>query len=88
MSSTVEFFSIFFLVNNWTANFGFNEIKIHRNIDVDETRVILQKVKSLNETYDENLVSCLNIRSYPRFIIACIYTIIYIQTNIWYYKGK
>lgn len=31
----------FFLVNNWTANFGFNEIKIHRNIDVDETRVIL-----------------------------------------------
>lgn len=34
-------FSYFFLVNNWTANFGFNEIKIHRNIYVDETRVIL-----------------------------------------------
>lgn len=68
----------FFLVNNWTAYFGFNEIKIHRNIDVDETRVILQKVKSLNETYDENLVSCLNIRSYSRFIIVHYYMNIYI----------
>lgn len=34
-------FFIFFLVNYWTANFGFNEIKIHRDIDVDETRVIV-----------------------------------------------
>lgn len=31
---------LFFLVNNWIVNFGFNEIKIYRNIDVDEIRVI------------------------------------------------
>lgn len=33
-------FLYFFLVNNWIVNFGFNEIKIYRNIDVDEIRVI------------------------------------------------
>lgn len=37
----------FFLVNNWTANFGFNEIKIHRNIDVDETRSYYSKSEVL-----------------------------------------
>lgn len=38
----VEFF-YFFLVNNWIVNFGFNKIKIYRNIDVDEIRVIFKK---------------------------------------------